>query len=231
MVARYKVDRVKCTAGRLFPLRGRIISAKWKTGKAEMIRSLSQGEIVSLGWSLGWGPLRETIGGNPTLVENGKLVVPKSRAPFFARNPRTGVGVTKGGKVIMATVDGRQRRSVGMTLRGFGLFFRGLGAETALNLDGGGSTTMVVGGRVMNRPSDGPERPVSSALVVLRRGSTRSRAIASSGARTTDHSSETWSVAAEDPASTGGLADALSRSGVRLDRSLSAAARRVRRAD
>jgi len=42
-----------------------------------------------------------------------------------------------------------------------------LGAVNAMNLDGGGSTTMVVNGKVINRPSDGEERPVSSALLVL----------------------------------------------------------------
>lgn len=225
IVARYRIDRVKCTRGRLFPMGGRVISARWRTGKARLLASLPQGSVVSLGWSLGWGPIKETIGGNPTLVEDGRVVVPKSRAPFFARHPRTGVAVTRRGKVIFATVDGRQRRSRGMTLRGFALFFRGLGAETALNLDGGGSTTMVVRGRVMNRPSDGPERPVSSALVVLPAGHSR-RSVRT--AEATDDPSA-WKVAASDPASIGGLADSLQRSGARLDGALRSAATRLRR--
>jgi exopolysaccharide biosynthesis protein len=54
-----------------------------------------------------------------------------------------------------------------MTLREAALLMRSLGARDALNLDGGGSTTMVVRGEVVNRPSDpGGERPVSDALVV-----------------------------------------------------------------
>ncbi|MFP5299198.1 MAG: phosphodiester glycosidase family protein [Actinomycetota bacterium] len=226
VVARYRVDRVKCTRGRLFPLGGRVISARWRTRKARLIAALPKGTVVSLGWSLGWGALRESVGGNPTLVENGRVVVPKSTAPFFARHPRTGVGVTPRGKVIFATVDGRQRRSVGMTLRGFARFFRGLGAETALNLDGGGSTTMVVRGRVMNRPSDGAERPVSSALVVLPRDGVR-RSFRAIGTVT---AARIWRAVSSDPASVGGLADSLRRTGVRLDGALRAAATRVRRA-
>jgi exopolysaccharide biosynthesis protein len=45
-----------------------------------------------------------------------------------------------------------------------------LGAIEAMNLDGGGSATMVVGGRIVNEPSDGRERPIGSALLVLRAG-------------------------------------------------------------
>jgi hypothetical protein len=54
-----------------------------------------------------------------------------------------------------------------MTPLGFARLFKSLGARWAFNLDGGGSTTMFVKGEVVNRPSDGHERPVSSALVVL----------------------------------------------------------------
>jgi hypothetical protein len=54
-----------------------------------------------------------------------------------------------------------------MTPLAFARLFKRLGARWAFNLDGGGSTTMYVKGRIVNRPSDGSERPVSSALVVL----------------------------------------------------------------
>jgi hypothetical protein len=56
-----------------------------------------------------------------------------------------------------------------MNLVEFARLFKQLGARSALNLDGGGSTTMFLKGKVMNRPSDGPERLVSSALLVLPR--------------------------------------------------------------
>jgi hypothetical protein len=64
-------------------------------------------------------------------------------------------------------VDGRRRGSVGMDLLRLADLMRRLGAVSALNLDGGGSSTMVVRGRIMNRPSDGSERPISSAVLIL----------------------------------------------------------------
>jgi hypothetical protein len=64
-------------------------------------------------------------------------------------------------------VSGRGKDgSVGMTLRELAELFVRLGASDALNLDGGGSTTMVIGGELQNVPSDGLERAVSSALVL-----------------------------------------------------------------
>jgi exopolysaccharide biosynthesis protein len=56
---------------------------------------------------------------------------------------------------------------VGVSLPKFAAIFRKLGAVSALNLDGGGSSTMVVRGDVVNRPSSGHERSVSTALMVL----------------------------------------------------------------
>jgi hypothetical protein len=71
------------------------------------------------------------------------------------------------GRVLLVVVDGRRRASVGMDLVGLAKLMRRLGAVSALNLDGGGSSTMVVRGKVKNRPSDGWERPRSSAVLVL----------------------------------------------------------------
>jgi len=67
-------------------------------------------------------------------------------------------------------VDGRSAHNTGMTLRELSALMVHLGAMEAMNLDGGGSATMVVGGRIVNEPSDGRERPIGSALLVLRNG-------------------------------------------------------------
>jgi len=65
-------------------------------------------------------------------------------------------------------VDGRRQDSVGMSLEELTDFMKALGASDALNLDGGGSTTLVVDGRVVNRPSDKEgERAVSNVLLLL----------------------------------------------------------------
>jgi exopolysaccharide biosynthesis protein len=84
------------------------------------------------------------------------------------RQARTLAGVTEDGRLLLVTVDGRRPGwSVGMTLPEAARLMRSLGARDALNLDGGGSTTMVVRGQVVNRPSDRVgERPVSDALYV-----------------------------------------------------------------
>ncbi|NQW02540.1 MAG: phosphodiester glycosidase family protein [Acidobacteria bacterium] len=90
-------------------------------------------------------------------------------APTFvtARHPRTMVGVDRRGFVWFAVVDGRQASSVGMSFADLQRLADRLELTDALNLDGGGSSTMVVGGKVVNRPSDstGP-RAVSDALGV-----------------------------------------------------------------
>ena len=62
---------------------------------------------------------------------------------------------------------GRQQKSIGMTLTEMAILMQELGAEDAMNLDGGGSSEMVVGNEVMNRPSDGRERSVGAALAIF----------------------------------------------------------------
>src|SRR4030095_1449422 len=82
-----------------------------------------------------------------------------------ARHPRTIVGVDRAGTIWLGVIDGRQPDfSIGMTFADLQRLCDRLGLVSALNLDGGGSTTMVVNGRLVNKPSDpeGP-RPVSDA--------------------------------------------------------------------
>ena len=68
----------------------------------------------------------------------------------------------------MVTVDGRSAKSVGVTLEELAALMKELGAAHAMNFDGGGSTTMVVRGKVVNSTSDATgEREVGSALLVL----------------------------------------------------------------
>ena len=119
------------------------------------------------------------VGAGPRLVRDGRLAV-AARAEGFAplrsffdvfvrgRQARTLAGVTGEGRLLLVTVDGgRPAWSAGMTLSQAARLMRSLGARDALNLDGGGSTTMAVRGQVVNRPSDrGGERPVSNALYV-----------------------------------------------------------------
>ncbi len=115
------------------------------------------------------------VGGGPRLVRNGRPAAgdPGTYGPGFAnaRHPRTAAGIRTDGRILLVTVDGRQpERSVGMTIAELAALLIELGAVEAINMDGGGSTTMVVAGRVVNGPSDlSGERPVGDAILVLGR--------------------------------------------------------------
>ncbi|GIF72805.1 hypothetical protein Asi02nite_23230 [Asanoa siamensis] len=113
--------------------------------------------------------VKAAIGGNRVLVKAG---VPQDIGDVTPE-PRTAVGFDAGGtKMIMLTVDGRQADSRGVTLTELGRLMASLGAHDALNLDGGGSSTLVArepgapAVRVENAPSDGSERPVPNGLAV-----------------------------------------------------------------
>lgn len=150
------------------PGSGVVLSMHRFTPLADSVRLLPAGTKVRLRWSLGLMDVADAIGGNPRLLKNGASVVRRGTGHLYEHNPRTGVGFTPKGRLLMVVVDGRSERSVGMTLQGFAGLFSRLGATQALNLDGGGSSTMVVRGKVVNRPSDSSgERRVNSALLVL----------------------------------------------------------------
>ena len=83
-------------------------------------------------------------------------------------HPRTAAGYTKDGKLILLVVDGRQKESRGVSLQELATLMAELGCVEALNLDGGGSSTIVVNGVRLNRPAGGDaEREVMSALATF----------------------------------------------------------------
>lgn len=119
----------------------------------------------------------ETVcGGVPRLLVDGEVVIPWKEEGVtietFAtsRHPRTGAGLDASGRqLILATTDGRQPgHSVGLTLDEHARLLLRLGAHNAANFDGGGSTTMVIEGAVVNKPSDKQgERATTSSLVIF----------------------------------------------------------------
>lgn len=118
----------------------------------------------------------DIVAGVPLLIRNGKIDITweqekTSKAFVETRHPRTAVAKLKDGRFLMMTVDGRQPGvSVGMSLQELAEYLLSLGAVDAMNLDGGGSTTMVLDGKVVNKPSDKEgERKVSDAIVVTLR--------------------------------------------------------------
>ena len=124
---------------------------------------------------------REAVGGRPVLVRDSSVldIVDDEGQPSFsvARHPRTAAGIAaRGRRLILAVVDGRQKPySDGMSLRELANLMRALGAREAINLDGGGSSTMVYADpradgrlRLANRPSDKEgERAVGDALAIV----------------------------------------------------------------
>jgi hypothetical protein len=84
------------------------------------------------------------------------------------RNPRTIAGVTRDGRLLLVAVDGHAPGySVGLSFTEEAALMRALGARDAVNLDGGGSTTMTIRGNLVTRPSDATgERPIGDALLV-----------------------------------------------------------------
>jgi muramoyltetrapeptide carboxypeptidase len=123
-----------------------------------------------------WAEAADALAGGPLLLQGGvpladAAVESFSRVFALARHPRTALGVRADGTLLLLTVDGREAgHSVGMSLPELSALLRELGAVDAINLDGGGSTTMVVGGRTVNRPSDaGGERETADALLVFPR--------------------------------------------------------------
>jgi hypothetical protein len=120
------------------------------------------------------------VNGGPELVRDAQVHVTPRRDGFVQpspsvyygfsnqRNPRTFAGTDAHGRTLVATVDGRSTTSLGTSIVETAALARALGMRDALNLDGGGSTTMVVDGQVVNHPSDPTgERPVGDALLVL----------------------------------------------------------------
>jgi exopolysaccharide biosynthesis protein len=127
--------------------------------------------------------IRHMISGGPRLVKEGIVYVSKNEEKFKSdiaqgRAARTAVGITKDDKLLLVTVDGLprdrsardDRSSIGVTLEELAGLMINLGAVEAMNLDGGGSTTMWIDGKVVNKPATGYEQYVSNALVIAPRG-------------------------------------------------------------
>ena len=139
---------------------------------ADALASLKLGDHVTLTQTLGSNAAdaaATVVSGGPLLVENGRVNVRTAEeqiAPDIARGraPRTALGLKKDGTLLMLVVDGRSSASIGMTLAELAQYLIKLGAVSAVNYDGGGSSEMVINGKLVNKPSDGRERAVSIGL-------------------------------------------------------------------
>lgn len=164
---------------------GRVTAARtrpavaWRPGSEPWMGSTDiSGDTLVAGWRIPFGSGdggTEAVGGYPELLDGGERVgdLGVGERPAFAasRHPRTAVGYDPDTDHFwLVVVDGRQApHSAGMTLPELADLMGALGAREALNLDGGGSSVMVVMGAARNHPSDdGGERPVVNALALVR---------------------------------------------------------------
>lgn len=114
------------------------------------------------------------VGAGPRLIMDGKIFITAAEEKFPAdirvgRAPRSAVGVTSYGDYILAVVDGRQAHSKGCTLQEWAeILLNEFGAFNAINLDGGGSSELIVKDKLVNKPSDGRERMIGNALAIIK---------------------------------------------------------------
>ncbi len=148
------------------PYGGYVLSDS-KTGA---IANLERGDLVHLNWHptpSSWSSVVSAVSGGPVLIRNGNLFV-NVAGEHFRKNwsgagitARTAIGVTRDRHLLLVTIEGRH------TLYDVAKFLRKLGAVDAMNLDGGGSTTMVVNGVTVTRNPSHFERRVASCLAVM----------------------------------------------------------------
>jgi exopolysaccharide biosynthesis protein len=117
--------------------------------------------------------VENAIGGGPRLIQNGQERITYDEEVFLgagfpneANYSRCAVGFTRSNKLIFLVTDSNPPENTGLSLHQVAQMFLQLGCVEAINLDGGGSETLVVNGKVLNRPSDGSERPVTSIFAV-----------------------------------------------------------------
>lgn len=133
--------------------------------------------IPDTGWAYS-SLYKDMMAGGPILIDENKICEKDSIRFNLTRHPRTAIGITQHDHFLMVTVDGRHSQAAGMTIHELTDFMKELGCKDALNLDGGGSTTMYINGKsetgVVNCPSDNKrfdnegERSVSNILFLRR---------------------------------------------------------------
>ena len=157
------------------PPGGAVLVGRGANGAGRLASEAALGTNVTVRLILtpDWSAIPDALGGGPVLVRGGKAVFRANEVfttdQLVPRQPRSALGQTADGGIVMVTVDGRRPGySVGLTNFEMAMLLVRLGAQTANALDGGGSATMAFEGRLLNRPSDpGGERSVAESLNVL----------------------------------------------------------------
>jgi len=165
-----------CAVNSPIPAGGALLSAHGRPAEW-IVQNLKQGDKITIrfdiksGFGKNWDNVKEAVGGGPMLVRGGNIYVDASDQKFqpsfsATRHPRTAIGGTASGELLLVTVDGRQQISRGMTLNELAELMKSLGAVEAINLDGGGSSAFSIKGIVNNSPSEGKERLIANGILV-----------------------------------------------------------------
>lgn len=161
-------------ADTLIPPDGVVVSAGGE--KARLLAAVRLAQLVSLDYQVlpPWDDVQHAVCGGPRLMVDGRIDINGHVEKFDAsirngRHPRTAVALTATGELLFIVVDGRSKRSAGMTLAELAAYVKKLGGLRAINLDGGGSSSMFIRDRIVNRPSDGKERPISNGILITTR--------------------------------------------------------------
>ncbi|HTE48057.1 MAG TPA: phosphodiester glycosidase family protein [Gemmatimonadaceae bacterium] len=174
---------VSSASGSAIPADGAVLSAYGAGDRTKEVLAMAEGDTVRLRLATvprirsGAAPAL-IVGGWPRILRDGENVA--DEAPTVegtisrnaeAKHPRTAVGFSRDSSTLfLLAVDGRKTNSVGMTLVELANLVKQLGAWQAMNFDGGGSTTMVINGAVVNSPTDATgEREVGNALLIIKK--------------------------------------------------------------
>jgi hypothetical protein len=137
---------------------------------------LMPGEPITLTTTVtaGWESVQQAVGGREWIVRDGTISIAPRPASADEIHPRSAIGIAADGRLLLATVDGRETGvSAGARLPELAELMLSRGAVSAINLDGGGSSTLVVrragatSTAVANRPSDGSERAITNSIQVI----------------------------------------------------------------
>lgn len=173
-----EIRRLGEGANATIPADGFVISANGGA-LAESLAGVAVGDEIVVEATINdtWKDAEFMMATGPTLLRNGQVSISMNETGSFAtsRHPRSAVGISSDGtRLFLVTIDGRQSGySQGATMRELAEYMRSIGAYQAINLDGGGSTTMVARlpyfeqATVVNRPSDNRERSVPNTLQVI----------------------------------------------------------------
>lgn len=163
---RARIREVRETGGNA-PLTADTMVLSVGPGRLENLPALQPGAEVALSTvtSPDLKGVKTAIGAGPVLLHDGAKLPFDPAGP---RHPRTALGFNET-HLFFVVVDGRRKDlSNGMTFVELADLMARIGCKEAMNLDGGGSSTFWLGGKVMNVPSDGRERGVANALVLVR---------------------------------------------------------------